>query len=299
MRVLVLHTLPAETVAAERFGEFDLNSAAQSVASALPEAKAIGVRGDAIEVMNVLREHRPAVVFNVCEAPLGRADREAHLAALLEWLGVRFTGSGSETLALCRRKDRVNAVLALAGVPVPRPDVFPCIVKPADEDGSAGISADSYCEDAEAVERAKARLAGPAIIQEFMHGREFAIYLWGRAEPEHACIYETCFKNDLRLNTYAAKWDPSSVDFANSPWTYEPALEPSLHESILGVARAVWRVVGARGYMSVDVRLNGAGVPHVLDVNPNPELAPDGMHGAVEAAGWTWQRFVRQQVEWA
>ena len=95
--------------------------------------------------MAILDSQHPDVVFNPCEAPLGRPDLESHVAALLEWRGVRFTGCGSETLALCRRKDRTKAVLAAAGAPVPRDGGFPCIVKPADQDGSAGIDARRPC----------------------------------------------------------------------------------------------------------------------------------------------------------
>jgi D-alanine-D-alanine ligase len=300
MKTLVLYTVAPSTPASGRdSGEFDLSEAAQAVAQALPAATSLGIRGDAREVLALIDSHRPDVVFNACEAPLGRPDLEAHVAALLEWLGVRFTGCGSETLALCRRKDRVSAVLAQAGIAVPRPDGFPCIVKPADEDGSAGIEADCYCADAEAVTRVRARLSGRVVVQAFMPGREFAVALWGRREPEHAGIRETLFTGELRLNTYAAKWQPSSGDFASTPWSYEPSLEPALRRDLVGIARSVWCAVGARGYLTVDVRLDEAGVPHVLDVNPNPELAPDGMYAAVAAAGWAWEDFVRRQVEWA
>src|SRR4051794_16967297 len=131
MRILVLHTLPPESLEAGRArSEFDLDDAAAALALALPEATVCGTRGDAREVLALLDTHAPDVVFNACEAPLGRPELEAHVAALLEWSGMRFTGCGSETLALCRRKDRVNAVLAAAGLPIPRTGVFPCIVKP-------------------------------------------------------------------------------------------------------------------------------------------------------------------------
>jgi D-alanine-D-alanine ligase len=126
------------------------------------------VRGEVTEVLDTLAAHRPDVVFNVCEAPLGRPDREAHVAALLEWLGVRFTGRAA------RRSPS-------AAVPVPRAGVFPCIVKPADEDGSAGIDAGSVCPDAEALHRARSRLAAPILVEEFLPGREFAVALWGRS----------------------------------------------------------------------------------------------------------------------
>jgi len=89
---------------------------------------------------------------------------EAHAAALFEWLGLRFTGSGSDTLALARHKPRMNAVLQARGVAVPRDGVYPAIVKPADEDGSVGIDADSICDDDQAVLRARARWGGPVIV---------------------------------------------------------------------------------------------------------------------------------------
>ncbi len=297
----MLHTLPPAVPGAGRtVDEFDLSAAAQGIAEVLSKATVCGVRGEVREVLALLAAHEPDVVFNACEAPCGRADREAHVAALLEWLGVRFTGSGSETLALCRRKDHAYAVLAAAGVPVPATGMFPCIVKPAEEDGSAGIDGDSICADPGAVARARARWGGPVVVQEFLPGREFVVSLWGRVEPDHASIGETRFEGGLRLITYAAKWDTESADFANSPLSYASELDPPLRRAVVAAARGAWRAMGARGYLRVDVRLDAAGTPRVLDVNPNPELSPGvGIYRAVLEAGWSWERFVRQQVAWA
>src|SRR5262249_22973021 len=158
----------------------------------------------------------------------GRPDLEPHVAALLEWHGVRFTGSGSETLALCRRKDRTKAVLAAAGVPVPRERVFPCIVKPADEDGSTGIDEDSICLDAAALAKSRARLAGLALVEEFLPGKEFVISLWGDSELERHSIGEVFFEHGLRIFTYAAKWDLDSPDYRNSLLHYDTEIAPSL-----------------------------------------------------------------------
>ena len=300
-RVLVLHTLPPEKAAVGRSrDEFDLSEAAAAIAAVLPQARVAGVRGEAREILALLDKEKPDVVFNACEAPLGRPDLEAHLAALLEWSGVRFTGCGSETLALCRRKDRTGAALSAAGVPTPREGVFPCIVKPADEDGSAGISAESVCRNEEEVARARARWNGPVLVQEFLPGREFAVSLWGAREPEHSSTGEFCFGGGLALNTYASKWDAESADFANSPLVYGDGIAAPLRAALLGAAEGAWRAVEARGYLRIDVRLDAEGQPRVLDVNPNPELAPGvGIHRAVTEAGWTWERFVRQQVAWA
>jgi D-alanine-D-alanine ligase len=302
MKVLVLHTLPPESTEPGRItGEFDLADAARGVADVLPGSVLAGIRGNPREVLARLSRHPPDVVFNACEAPLGRPDLEAHVAALLEWSGVRFTGSGSETLALCRRKDRTNAVLAAAGVPVAREALVPpWIVKPAAEDGSAWITTDSICETVEQAAAAAARMPGAALMQEFLPGREFVVSLWGQSLPQFVSIGETVFRNGLRLNTYASKWDTESTDFANSPLYYNTGIDPALRNRITSIAEMAWLVVAARGYLRVDIRLDSEGEPRVIDVNPNPELGQGvGICRAAAEAGWTWERFVRQQVEWA
>jgi D-alanine-D-alanine ligase len=270
------------------------------VASTLPGAAAVGVLGELDEVLAAIRAHRPDVVFNACEAPLGRPDRETHVAALLEWMGVPFTGAGSETLALCRRKDWVKPLLAAAGIAVPRNGGFPCIVKPADDDGSYGIWTGSICENEAEVERARSHVKGPVLVEEFLPGREFVVSLWGEREPGHVSLGETVFQGGMRLITYAGKWRVDSVDFRDTPLVYNPEVAPDLRAEIVAAAQGAWRVVGARHYLRVDVRLGADGRPRVLDVNPNSELTPGvGMHRAVIEAGWEWSDFVRKLVAWA
>jgi D-alanine-D-alanine ligase len=301
MKVLVLHTLPPDSAGPYRLtDEFDLASVADNVLAAIPGGIAVGVRGDADEVMALLVAHKPDVVFNLCEAPKGRPDLEAQLAGLLELMGVPVTGSPSETLALCRRKDRTKAVLAAAGIRVPDASGLPAIVKPVDDDGSAMLHSGSVCVTPEDVARETTRLNGHAMVEAFLPGREFVISLWGARTPEHHAIGETVYEGGLQLITYAAKWEVESADFANSPLTYRPELSDALREKILAVAKGAWTAVGARGYIRVDVRLDATGEPRVLDVNPNPELGPGvGICRAAQEAGWTWEAFVQKQIEWA
>jgi D-alanine-D-alanine ligase len=302
-RVLVLYTLPpdAAAVATGRdAGEFDVSAAAASVAAVLPDAVVAGVRGDPREMLALLDRHAPDVVYNLCEAPFGRPDLEAHAAALFEWAGVRFTGASSDTLALCRQKDLVTLRLAAAAIPVPRAGGFPCFVKPADEAGSAWIGPHSICDDAAAVERARRAIPGRALVQEFLPGREFAIAVWGDGEPAHVSIGETLFQPPLRAITYAAKWDVESDDFRNSPLSYKVPLDDALRAHLVAMARSSWQAVRARGSLRIDVRLDRRGQPKVIDLNPNPECSPDvGLHRAVVEAGWTWEQFVHAQVAWA
>ncbi len=306
MNALILHTMPPDDPGVNRLkDEFDLREAAGNVAAALPGSTVCAVRGHAREIMALIELHAPEVVVNLCEAPLGRPELEPHAAALLELLGVRFTGCGSETLALCRRKDLVNPVLRHAGVPVPmeisrmRP-AFPCIVKPSGQDGSAWMCQHSVCENAEELDRAIACAKVPVLVEEFLPGREFAVSLWGCAEPEHVSLGETVFLRGLRLVTYAAKWEVESADFADSPLVYDSEIAPKLRAAIVAAARAAWRAVGARQALRVDVRLDAAGNPRVLDVNPNMEMSPEvGICRAVQEAGWSWRDFIASLVAWA
>lgn len=301
MKVLILHTLPPEATDPGRWTEeFDLLSSAEGVASALPGAAVCGVRGEIREILDALDHHAPDVVFNLCEAPLGKPEFEAHAAGLFEWAGVRFTGSGSETLALCRRKDLTRAVLAGAGVRVPRSGVFPCIVKPAAEDGSVFLHADSVCADEGEAARAVSRLPGPALVEEFLPGREFAVSLWGRTDPDYVSIGETVFLGEVRLRTYAGKWYEEHEDYRNTPLVYDSGIDAALFDAVAGAAKDAWRATGIRGYAGIDVRLGPDGLPSVLDVNPNPALNPGvGVYRAAEEIGLSWQEFVECQVNWA
>jgi D-alanine-D-alanine ligase len=293
--------LPPEATDPGRWTEeFDLLSSAEGVGSALPGAAVCGVRGEVREILDALARHTPDVVFNLCEAPLGKPQFEPHVAALFEWAGVRFTGSGSETLALCRRKDLTRAVLAGAGVRIPRAGVFPCIVKPAAEDGSAFLHADSVCADEGEAARAISRLPGPAVVEEFLPGREFAVSLWGRIDPDYVSIGETLFLGGVRLNTYAGKWDTEHEDYRNTPLVYDGGIDEALFDTVARAAKDAWRATGIRGYARIDVRLGPEGMPCVLDVNPNPALNPGvGVYRAAEEIGWSWEEFVKCQVNWA
>lgn len=305
MSVLVLHTRAPDVLGEGRTAdEFDLGSIAEAAAVAV-EGEAVAVRGDPDELLALLAARRPRAVVNLCEAPQGRPDRELHVAALLEWAGVPFTGCGAETIALCRRKDRARAVLGAAGVPVPAagPDAgFPCVVKPVGEDGSAGLFADSVCADAAARDHAVARLErlglGPAHVEAFLPGRELPVALWeGPGGVRGACVGEIVFAPGQRIVTYAAKWTPESPDYDGTPSHYPAELAPDLRDVVLAAAWGAWAAVGARGYLRVDVRLDAAGSPRVMDVNPNPDLAPDaGLARAVRAAGLDWAAWLRGQV---
>ncbi len=301
MRVLILHTLPPERAGQGRWEwEFDLHATAEEIAAGLPDAVIAGVHGQPAEMIAAIARVRPDVVFNLCEAPLCDPRREAHAAMLFEWLRVPFTGSRSDTLALCRRKDLTKIVLAAAGIRVPRAGVYPCIVKPLDEDGSAGIDRDSVCDNDRQAAAVIARAAGPMIVEEFLPGREFVVSMWGPGEPECLVVGEIAFSGGSTIITYEGKWDMESDAYVNAPLVLHGRLDAVLEGRLMDVAKRVWRATGLRGYGTVDLRLDEHGVPCVIDVNPNAALNAEGrVCRAAEKAGWAWAEFLRRQVEWA
>jgi D-alanine-D-alanine ligase len=148
------------------------------------------------EVLAALGEHRPTVVFNLCEALGGDSRLEVHAAWLLERLGVPFTGSPYHALRHCLYKIEAHNLLARAGVSVPAtvrvdsPDrvprvSFPAIVKPEREDGSTGIEHDAVVYEVRSLRDRVAAVIEthrqPAVVQHYIHGREISVSLLGTA----------------------------------------------------------------------------------------------------------------------
>ena len=242
-----------------------------------------------------LERARPDAVFHLAESVGGDARMEASVAMLLDWIGLPYTGSPAPALAHALDKPVARALLAAHGVPVAAGAVLargdeslaglnpPWIVKPAREDASHGIHLESVVSDEAAARRlARAlidRYQQPALVEEFVEGRELSVSLVGPAqEPTPLPIFEIDYSNfpagRPKLVTYAAKWHPGSDEYRGTPLIPARDLEPGLARRVLETGCAAYRALGLRGYGRVDLRLGGAGGMIVVDVNPNPDLAP-------------------------
>jgi len=261
--------------------------AARGVATRL-----VAVGDDLLDVLAALDRDRPDVVFNLCESIGTDSRTEPALPALLDVLGLPYTGSGPLALGLALRKDKAKQILAACGIATPAFAVvasaadlggeavaalgFPLIVKPAREDASVGIGFDSVVADAESLARAaKVVLDGfrqPALVERYVDGRELYVpILGGEVLPLTEIRFGEAFEDRPRIVTYAAKWEPHSREFRDSPTC--PAIAG---EAVLDCALRAFEALGCRDYGRVDVRLPADGEPFVIDVNPNCDLGPDG-----------------------
>ncbi len=255
----------------------------------------------------------PDVVFNLVEAVRGEAVLEPAIPALLDLLGLPFTGNTEACLALCLHKPRTKALLRGVGLPTPgwrvlEPDSatdlgglrFPVIVKPATMDASHGIDADSVASTAGRAHalalRLRERFPGPVLAEEFIDGREInaAVVL----DPLRVLpLSEIRF--DLppgmpRVVSFDAKWSEDTAAWRGTPVECPAPLEPGEARAIADLALAACRAVGARDVARVDLRLDVSGRPFILEVNPNPDIGPRaGVARALRAAGIAHEDFIR------
>lgn len=261
--------------------------------------------------LEALRASGADVVFNLCEGIGGDAAQEAAVAAALEETGLPCTGADAHALAVARRKDRVNALLAPL-LPVPAWTVassatltawqdFPAIVKPAGEDAGIGIGPSAVAHSSADLARAldAARAWEPLLVQRFLPGRELVVGIIGSTVlPVAEVDYGAMPASLPRVVGYAAKWEGGSVEDVGTRTHCPAALEPALAARAVATARTAWQAVARRGYGRVDLRADEHGVLHVLDVNPNPDLAPDaGLARMAAAEGWSYERLVGEILE--
>lgn len=285
------HAPPADGEPPDANAEFDSEETVLAIASALAAGGYDVVRIEGNEqAYDRLREVRPDIVFNITEGLRGES-RESHIPCMLEMLGIPYTGSGPLALAVSLDKPAAKKIFAYHGVPTPQfrsiapgepADVsglrFPLFVKPAREGSSKGIESNAVChtpaELAERVAFIHDVYRQPALVEEFLSGREFTVGIIGNAEPhllpimelnyaavptEHGAVYSRRFK---------AEWDADQYYLCPAPVSDE------LAEQIRHTALDAYRALGCVDVGRVDLRLDAAGVPHVLEINPLPGLTP-------------------------
>lgn len=312
-------------------GEPEFDSAAEirteisAVRKALRElgynVRTLGLRRITARVVSQIEELNPDFIFNLCESLYDQNQAEMYLAGLFELLRIPYTGSPPFTLGLALNKRRTKEVLRAAGIPVPRSTIAfddgeeinlnlknlepPFIVKPLHEDGSAGITSDSVVtKEKDLLEQVKSIVKDynqPAIVEEFLEGREFHVSILGYEEPRVLALTEIDFKKLPRreppILTYKAKWDKKSLLYEEG-FVCPAQIEPALQSRIERIALRAFKELGCRDYGRIDVRLDKNDRPYVLEVNANPDIDPASYFGdAARAAGMTYVDFIGEIVK--
>lgn len=289
-----------------------VDAVAAELASEGNEIVRIPVHDDA-KWIEKLRRARVGLVFNLCESIDGVAAMEPPVISVLELLGLPYSGSSSWTTALCLRKHIVNGALERAGLPVPRfavvrrggdiPSVgFPAICKPAAEDASIGVEQRSVVRTTrQLTERVSAMLErwDEVLVQRYIEGREINVGILGDAVLPIAEIdFGRMPKGMWRIVTYRSKWETGSDEDIGSAPRCPARLPAAVATQARKVAIAAWRLVGGSGYGRVDMRIDERGRPWILEVNSNPDIAPDaGLARMARVAGIEYGALVRRVCE--
>jgi D-alanine-D-alanine ligase len=268
-----------------------------------------------------IAESETDLIFNLVESFGGQDGYDTNVAAYLELLGRKFTGAGSRGLYLAQDKALAKKIFAFHGIHTPyfatvyrgrtehSHDIeFPVIVKPAHEDGSIGIQFGAVCgsikELMDRIDYIHAQFDCPALIEEYIEGRELYVGVLGNEDPEGLPAVEL----DLsKLPEGVPKIAGSEVKWEEGTEAYEktkPFFPDDLGEEVLAQLKEkavqAYQALQLRDYGRIDFRLAVDGTLHVLEVNPNPYLLPTAEFAmAAKKSGRSYSDLVGEIVELA
>jgi D-alanine-D-alanine ligase len=272
-----------------------------------------------------VRNARPEIVFNIAEG-LNGVSREAQVPAMLDMLRIPYSGSDPLTLAVCLDKSRTKEILSHHGVPTARFRVVeamdelpgigltpPAMVKPLHEGSSKGIFDSSLVRDPKelgrAVEKVLFEYRQPALVEEFLPGREFTVGILGNAPgllvlPAVEIRFDSLPEGVNHIYSYEAKWIWDRSDNPLQIFECPARLEPALRDEIAGICSRAYRILRCRDWSRIDVRLDAEGRPHIIEVNPLPGILPNPednscLPKAARAAGIPYNTLIQSALGFA
>jgi D-alanine-D-alanine ligase len=260
-------------------------------------------------------------VFNICDEGFDNdPTKELHVPALLEMLGIRYSGGNPQCLAYCYDKSLIRGVAMEMDIPVPAafsvapeevtfismPIDFPVIVKPNYGDSSVGITVDSVCHDVRQLEQAIAKVREatgfdrPVLVEQFLTGKDISVGIIGNPPDSYTVLpvieedYSQLPEGLPRICGYEAKWDTKSEYFRKVKSIPADLPQPTIDFLNASCIRLFQRV-GCQDYARFDWRLDGNNTPRLLEVNPNPGWCWDGhLAKMAELAGLSYPDMLRE-----
>ncbi len=282
---------PTVDASEDREAEYDSPATLQAIREAIASwgHEVIDLEATA-ELPSVLASTPLDIVFNIAEGFKGR-NRESQVPAMLELLDIPYTGSDPATLSLALDKALAKKIVRQAGINTPTFQLmltgkerlnkefttFPLIVKPVAEGSSKGVVSKSVCnteaELREVVKELVGKYQQPALIEEYIGGREFTVGLLGERRPRVLPPMEIVFldkeeKNPVYSFQHKLDW--------NDRIRYDaPAkIEPALLEKLRTAARGSFMALGCRDVARIDFRMDDKGRIFFIECNPLPGLTP-------------------------
>ncbi|MDB4958740.1 MAG: D-alanine--D-alanine ligase [Myxococcales bacterium] len=308
-----------------------VETSARSITAALEEmhyqVELVGLHGaEVFDVIRRLRESKPDLVFNLCESMAGEPCNEPTFAGLLDLYRIPYTGADLQALVMCLYKQRTKEVLMSRGIPTPPYRYFttlaaledpslealdyPWFLKLAHEDASVGITEANLVTSVGALRARATELMTtyeqPVLAERYIDGREINVTMIGNGEaPETLPLHEIDFAampgDRPKIVSYAAKWEETHVDYAGTKPVKMRDASAAMVREIERVGRASWVALGLRDYGRVDLRVDAAGTPWVIDVNPNPDISPDaGVARSAAVKGMSYAQLIDRiaQIAW-
>jgi D-alanine-D-alanine ligase len=298
-RVVVLYNEPIlPDDHPDAVAEAEVIEVAQAVAEALTSRGFAAVlhaaRPPVERVLAELRAAGPDLVFNLIEGFEGSSAGATLLTGLLELAGLAYTGCPPDALSWCLSKGRAKALLRGLGLPTAEflvvdpgesiPDwsgPWPVIAKPDGEDASLGIDQRSVAVDPQAlarqVDRLRSEYGGRVLVETYLAGREFNVGVIDLGGPEALPVSEVAYEplaGTWPILCYESKWITGSPADLATPILCPAAIDADLAARLGRLAVAAFEATGCRDYARVDMRLDAQGTPMILEVNPNPDIAP-------------------------
>lgn len=238
-----------------------------------------------------LRQNKIDFVFNISEGRGGRG-REAQVPAILNMMGIPYTGSDETTLCLSMDKALTKRLLASYRIKTPKYFVknsqnkgqlsgfsYPVIVKPNSEGSSKGICDKSIAKDRnelKAVLSEKLALySQEMLVEEYIEGREFTVGVLGNGEelrvfPPMEIVYKRPTQENFHVYSYSVKQNYDEYVSYECP----PKLSELLIKEMCDTAKKIYKILGCRDFARIDFRLSQDDKIYFIEINPLPGLAP-------------------------
>jgi D-alanine-D-alanine ligase len=270
-----------------------------------------------------LLENRPHFAFNVAEGLYG-VSREAQIPAILEMLRIPYLGSDPLTLSACLDKARTKEILSYYEVPTAPFTVirsmeefedalvkFPAMVKPLHEGSSKGIYNSCVVRNTDELER-EVRIVlstynQPALVEEFLSGREFTVAMLGNGDavrtlPIVEIKFDALPAGMNPIYSYEAKWIWDTTEKPLEIFKCPAELDEDLQTEIETICRDAYKVLNCRDWSRIDVRLDANRRPHILEINPLPGILPKPEDNscfpkAARAVGMSYNQLINSVLD--